>query len=313
MVVFVLKRLGLAVVTIVVVSVIAFLLVHAGTTTPGVIALGMGATPAEIAAYNQKIGWNDPLALQYLAWLGKAVHGDLGVSLTDGRSILNDILTRLPVTGALATGATIVSTVLGVALGVTAAVRRGLADRVVSAFTGIVVAIPAFWLGIVLIFLLAVQTPLLPATGFVPFEISPSGWAASLVLPVLTLGIGGAAFVGRQTRASMIDALSQEHIRTLRATGTPTWRILYVHALRYASLPIVASVALQFIALFGGSVIIETLFAMPGLGLDIQGAVGSSDSPVVQGLVVIATIVVVIVNLVLELVSGILDPKLRTS
>ena len=313
MVVFIAKRLGLAAATILVVSILVFLLVHSGNGSPGTVALGVTGSPEEIEAYNDRIGWNDPLISQYLGWLGSAITGDFGVSFTDGRDVLDDILIRLPVTASLAAGATLLSAILGVVLGVTAAVRRGLADRIVSGFAGVIVAVPSFWLGIVLIFILAVQNSVLPATGYVPLTDSPSRWALSLVLPVLTLGIGGAAFVARQTRASMMEALAQEHIRTLRATGTPTWRILYIHALRFASLPIVASIALQFIALFGGSVIIEQLFAMPGLGVAIQGAVGTADSSTVQGIVVVATVVVVIVNLVLELVSAFLDPKLRAS
>lgn len=313
MVVFIAKRLGLAIATILVVSIIVFLLVHSGNGSPGVIALGAGGTPEEIEKYNDRIGWNDPLLTQYLAWLGKAVTGNLGVSFTDGRDIFADILIRLPVTASLAAGATLLSAILGIVLGVTAAVRRGIADRIVGIFAGLIVAVPSFWLGIVLIFLFAVQSSLLPATGYVPFADSPSRWAQSLLLPVITLGVGGAAFIARQTRASMMEALAQEHIRTLRATGTPTWRILYIHALRFASLPIVASIALQFIALFGGSVIIEQLFAMPGLGVAIQGAVGTADSSTVQGIVVVATVVVVVVNLALELTSAFLDPKLRTS
>jgi len=310
---FFVRRFLVALATVIVVSILVFLLVHAGNGSPGVSALGQGATPEEIDTYNQNIGWNDPLILQYFRWLSLAITGNFGTSFTDGHDVFADILVRLPVTASLAGGATIFSAVLGIVLGVTAAVRGGIADRIVGTFAGVVVAIPAFWLGIVLVFLLAIQTSLLPATGYVPFEFSPSGWFASLMLPVLTLALGGAAFVARQTRASMIEALAQEHIRTLRATGVPTWRILYVHALRFASLPIVASIALQFIALFGGSVIVEQLFAMPGLGVAIQGAVGSSDAPTVQGVVVLLTAVVVVVNLLLELVTRFLDPKLRAS
>lgn len=313
MVVFIVKRLLFALVTVLVVTIIVFLLVHLGGAGPGVIALGQGATPEEVEAYNQSVGWNDPLPGQYLTWLSAAATGHFGVSLTDGRDIIADILTRLPVTASLAAGATLFSSIIGIVLGVTAAVRRGWADRFVSAFSGLVVAIPSFWLGIVLVFLLAVQSSVLPATGYVPFEVSPSLWAASLALPVLTLAIGGAAFIARQARASMTEALAQEHIRTLRATGTPTWRILYIHALRFASLPIVASIALQFIALFGGSVIVEQLFAMPGIGRAIQGAVGQSDAPTIQAIVVIATLVVVTVNLLLELLTRFLDPKLRAA
>jgi peptide/nickel transport system permease protein len=287
---FLAKRFALGLATVFIVSVLAFLLVHAGSTSPGVVALGMGGTPEEIRAFNESIGWYDPLIDQYLRWIGAAVQGNFGTSLIDGRNIFDDILIRLPVTTSLAAGATIVSAIVGIVFGVTAAVRRG--------FT---------------VFIFAVQSSIFPATGYVPFATSPSLWAMSLALPVLTLTIGGAAFIARQTRASMNEALAQEHIRTLRATGTPTWRILYVHALRFASLPIIASIALQFIALFGGSVIIEQLFAMPGMGLAIQGAVGSGDAPTVQAVVVVATVVVVIVNLLLELASSFLDPKLRAS
>ena len=174
-------------------------------------------------------------------------------------------------------------------------------------------SLPAFWVGILLVYVFAVQMRLLPATGFVPFEVSPEKWFKSLVLPVLTIAITSAGFIARQTRASMAESLAQEHIRTLRAVGTPTGRIVYVHALRSASLPILASVAIQFIVLFGGSVMIELLFALPGIGQAMQSAVGSADLPFVQALVLVATLVVVIVNVVLETLNRTLDPKLRTS
>lgn len=313
MLLFAIKRVALAVATVIVVSVLVFLLVRAGDTTPGTVAVGIGGTPEQVEAYNQAIGWYDPLIVQYLSWLGSALTGDLGTSITNGSDVLGEILRRFPVTASLAFGATLVSAVLGVVLGVTAAVRRGVADRLVSGFAGIGAAVPAFWLGILLVFIFAVQSSLLPATGYVRFEDSPSRWFTALILPVMTLAIGGAAFIARQTRASMLEALGQEYIRTLRATAMPTWRILYVHALRSASLPIVASIALQFIGLFGGSIIVEVLFALPGLGVAVQGAVGQADAPAVQGIVVVSTLVVVVVNLLLELANSFLDPKLRTS
>ncbi|GAA1964341.1 ABC transporter permease [Microbacterium deminutum] len=311
MVGYITKRAGLAAATLLGVSILAFLLVHAMPGSPGQILLGLGATPDEIAAENQTLGWNDPLVVQYLRWAAGAVRGDFGTSLIDGHDIGGDLLARLPVTVSLAAGGTLVSAILGITLGVAAAVRGGATSKTVNTFAGISVALPAFWLGIILVFFLAVQFPIFPASGYVPITQSPSLWASSLFLPVLTLAIGGAAFIARQTRASMIDALSQEHIRTLRATATPTNRILYVHALRYASLPIVASVALQFIALFGGSVVAEQLFALPGLGNAIQKAVGTNDSPSVLAVVVVATLVVILVNLLLEFVTLLLDPRLR--
>jgi len=313
MALFITKRLLMALATVLVVAVLAFLLVHAMPGSPGAVSLGAGASQEAIDEVNQRLGWNDPLVTQFATWLGSAVQGDLGVSLIDGRSVSADLASRLPVTASLAAGATILSAVLGIALGVTAAVRGGVLDQVIGGFVGLLVALPAFWVGVIFVYLFAVQSSVFPATGYVPFEVSPQDWAMSLALPVITLAVGGAAFIARQTRASMLEALQQEHIRTLRATATPTWKILYVHALRYASLPIVAGIALQFIGLFGGSVIAEQLFAMPGLGQAVQSSVSTHDAPAVQGVVVIATVVVVAVNLVLELATKFLDPKLRAS
>jgi len=313
MALFITKRLLMALATVLVVAVLAFLLVHAMPGSPGAVSLGAGASQEAIDAVNQRMGWNDPLFAQFFTWLGSAVQGDLGISLIDGRSVSADLASRLPVTASLAAGATILSAVLGIALGVTAAVRGGVLDQAIGGFVGLLVALPAFWVGVLFVYLFAVQSSIFPATGYVPFEVSPQDWALSLALPVITLAVGGAAFIARQTRASMLEALQQEHIRTLRATATPTWKILYVHALRYASLPIVAGIALQFIGLFGGSVIAEQLFAMPGLGQAVQTSVSTHDAPAVQGVVVIATVVVVAVNLVLELATKFLDPKLRAS
>ncbi len=313
MALFITKRLLMALATVLVVAVLAFLLVHAMPGSPGAVSLGAGASQEAIDEVNPRLGWNDPLLAQFFRWLGDAVQGNLGISLIDGRSVSADLANRLPVTASLAAGATLLSAVLGIALGVTAAVRGGLVDRIIGGICGLAVALPAFWIGIIFVYLFAVQSSVFPATGYVPFEVSPQDWALSLALPVITLAVGGAAFIARQTRASMLEALQQEHIRTLRATATPTWKILYIHALRYASLPIVAGIALQFIGLFGGSVIAEQLFAMPGLGQAVQTSVSTHDAPAVQGVVVIATVVVVAVNLVLELATKFLDPKLRAS
>lgn len=313
MVTFILKRIGFALLTLVVATAIAFVLVHLSGSTPGAVALGQSATPEEVHAYNVELGWYDPWLIQYVNWVSQVLQGNLGVSLIDGRDIASDIGKRLPVTAALAVLGTLLSCTVGVVMGVVAAVRGGVVDRILTAVSGILLSVPAFWVGVLLVFFFAVQLRLLPATGFVPFASNPEAWMRSLVLPVLTIAITSAAGIARQTRASMGDVLTQEHMRSLRALGTPTNRIIYVHAMRGASLPILASVAVQFIVLFGGSVIIEVLFALPGIGQAMQAAVGSADLPFVQALVLVATIVVVLVNLALELLTLALDPKLRAS
>jgi peptide/nickel transport system permease protein len=313
MLVYVARRLAMAVGTILAAVLISFLLVHATDTSPGAVRLGPGATPERIAEENEALGWNDPLYAQFFDYLGNLVRGDLGTSLVDGRSIAADLADRVPVTAFIALFATILSGVLGVVLGVTAAVRGGRTSRAVTTGSGIALSLPVFWVGILLVYLLAIQLQWLPATGYVPFAADPVGWLKSLALPVLALTIGGAAIIARTANAGMREALAQEHIRTLRAMGTPEWRVRYVHALRFASLPVVSVLGIQFIALFGGSVIIENLFALPGLGQTGQIAAASSDFPALVGVVLVATVVVVIINLLLDLVVAALDPKVRTA
>lgn len=309
---FLVKRIALGILTLLVASAVAFVLVHLSGSTPGGVALGQSATPEEVVAYNESIGWYHPWLQQYAEWIWQVLHGNFGVSLVDKRDLALDIGKRLPVTAALAAGGALLSAIIGISLGVLAAVRGGSIDRGVTVLTGILLSLPAFWLGILLVYVFAVQLHLLPATGYVPFDAGPEKWLRSLVLPVLTIAFTSAGVIARQARASMAESLAQEHIRTLRAVGTPTYRIIYVHALRGASLPILASIAVQFIVLFGGSVVIELLFALPGIGQAMQASVGSADLPFVQALVLVATLVVVVVNTILELLNRTLDPKLRT-
>ena len=313
MLAYVARRLALAVGTVLAAVVISFLLVHATKGSPGAVILGPSGTPAEIAAKNHQLGWDQPLLVQFGHYLGHLFTGDLGTSIIDNRSIAQDLATRLPVTGSIALLATILSAVIGVALGVTAAVRGGRLSRLITTGSGVALSLPTFWVGILLVYLLSMQLNLLPATGYVKFSEDPGGWFQSLTLPVLALTVGGAAIVARTAAAGMRDALNQEHIRTLRAMGTPSWRIKYVHGLRFASVPVVSVLGIQFIALFGGSVIIENLFALPGLGQTSQAAVSAHDFPVLIAVVIVATVVVVITNLLLDLVVAALDPKVRTS
>ena len=310
---YVARRLGMAIGTVLAAVLFSFLLVHATDTSPGAVRLGPGGTAERIEAENEALGWNDPLPAQFFDYVGNLVQGDLGTSLIDGRSVFDDLASRVPVTAFVALFATILSGVVGVLLGVTAAVRGGRTARVITTGSGIALSLPAFWLGVILVYLLALRLGWLPATGYVPFALDPVGWSQSLVLPVLALTIGGAAIIARTANAGMREALVQEHIRTLRAMGTPEWRVRYVHALRFASVPVVSVLGIQFIALFGGSVIIENLFALPGLGQAGQIAASSSDFPALTGVVIVATVVVVVINLLLDLVVAALDPKVRVA
>lgn len=309
---FVAKRLLIGIGTIWAAFTLTFLLVHSVDNSPGLVRLGIGATAEEIDAENERLGWNRPLLTQYADGLVGIAQLDFGQSLISRSDVGDQLRDRLPVTASVSIFAALVAGVTGTAMGVTAAVRGGRTARLVDAFAGLSLSLPSFWLGVVLVYLFAIRWDVLPATGYSPFGDGIGAWAQSITLPVITLAIGGAAVIARMAAAGMREALAREHITTLRAVGTPEWRIRYVHALRAASLPIVGVLGVQFIVLFGGSVIIENLFALPGLGqAALSGATGN-DFPILIGVVVLSTAVVVVTNLVLDLVTAALDPKLRT-
>lgn len=306
------KRLAIGIGTIVFAYTVTFLLIHSASTSPGAVKLGFEGTPETIEEENERLGWNRPLITQYLDGLSSVARLDLGNSLLNSESIGRDLTRRLPVTASIAGLATIVSGIAGIFLGVATAVRGTFIGRLIQGSSSLAISLPPFWVGVILVYVFSIRFGWFPATGYQPLTEGLWPWIRSLVLPVLTLTVGGAAVVAKTTAASMSDALNTEHMVTLRAVGTPEWRIRYIHALRAASLPVVAVLGVQFIILFGGSVIIENLFALPGLGQAALAGAQGNDSPALIGVVVLATTVVVVINIALDLVLAILDPKLRT-
>lgn len=306
------KRLAIGIGTIVFAYTITFLLIHSASTTPGAVKLGFEGTPETIEAENERLGWNRPLVTQYVDGLSSIARLDLGTSLLNSESVGRDLTRRLPVTASIAGLATVVSGVVGVFAGVATAIRGKFVSRAIEGTSSLAISLPPFWVGVILVYVFSIRFGWFPATGYRPFAEGLGTWIRSLVLPVITLAVGGAAVVAKTSAASMRDALHTEHMVTLRAVGTPEWRIRYIHALRAASLPVVAVLGVQFIVLFGGSVIIENLFALPGLGQAALAGAQGNDSPALIGVVVLATAVVVVINIALDLVLAVLDPKLRT-
>jgi peptide/nickel transport system permease protein len=249
--------------------------------------------------------------VQFIDWVRMLLSGSLGFSYVDNRDLSIEIMTRIQVTAYLSLAAIILTAILGVVVGVTAAVRGGIIDRILNSITAFFIAVPAFWFAIFLILIFAVFNPLLPASGYVEFSDDPVAWASSLLLPVFALAVHGAAGIARITRSAMLDAVAQEHIRTLRAMGVPSQRIVYLHALRFASVQIVSVIGLQFVLTFGGTVTVEQLFQLPGLGTGIQRAIGMHDVPAIQATVMVTTFVVVITMFLTELATRFLDPKVR--
>lgn len=314
------RRLMISVVLVFLISLLTFVL---QSLAPGDIAktilksqsggVSGGYSDEQYLQLRHALGLDQPLLVQYWEWLSGAVHGDLGTSPISGLDVASAIGGRLPVTLSMVVLGTIATAILGIGLGVVSAVRGGRLGRAVDVLSIIGFAVPNFWLAILLMAVFAVTLGLVPATGYVPLAESPTGWARSLILPVGTLALAGTAGFAKQTRDSMLDALSQDFVRVLRANGASEVSIVFRHALRNAAIPVVTLVGLMFIALFSGAVFIENVFALPGMGRLAVQATSQHDLPVVQGVVVVLTLVVVATNLVVDLTYSWLNPKVRVT
>lgn len=283
---------------------------------PGNVArtiLGPNGSPAQYLALRRELGLDKPLGARYWDWLTAAVHGNLGHSLFYQEPVTSLLDTRLPTTLSLVIGSTLVAAVLGVVLGVASARSTGALGRVVDLLAMIGLALPNFFLGLLLVSWFAVSLRLFPATGYVPFTASPAGWAKSLVLPVITLALPGVAVIAKQTRDSMKEVSSQPFVRTLRASGISRRSITFKHVLRSASIPVATVIGLVFVGALSGTVLVESVFAMPGLGGLAVQATANHDLPLIQGVVVYFTVIVIVVNLLVDIAYGALDPRVRVA
>jgi peptide/nickel transport system permease protein len=306
------RRLLRGIPMVLVVSLLTFVLVSLSPGNPAVTLLGTNATQAQYAAVDRQLGLNRPLWSQYWQWLSGAFRGHLGTSLYSSQPVTSILGSRLIVTLTLVILATLLSAIAGIALGVVSSLGSRGVSRTTDVISMLGFAIPNFWLGLILILVFAEKLHLLPATGWIPFSASPSGWLRSLILPVVTLAAAGATGIAKQTRDSMKDQLSQEYIFALRATGISERTIVFKHALRNASIPVVTVIGLFFVGMLGGTVLVEQIFALPGLGSAAVSATSTHDLPVIQGVAICFAIIVVIVNLIIEVAYGWLNPKART-
>ncbi|CAN5120274.1 ABC transporter permease [soil metagenome] len=284
--------------------------------SPGNVAkgvLGLDATPEEIADFNQRLGLDQPLIVRYLRWLGSAVTGDLGSSYTNGQSVQQILAPRIGVSLSLIVGALIVFTVVGILIGVLSATQGRFVGRFLDSVSTIGIAVPNFWLAVILIVVFAVEIPLFPATGYVFFADSPPLFFASLVLPVVALAFAGITAVAKQTRDQMMVSIASPWARTLRSNGASEFSILYRHALRNAAAPVVTVIGTIFVGALSGSVVVENIFVLPGLGSQSLASALQADLPVVQGIAVYFTLIVVIVNVLIDVATAILNPKVRSA
>lgn len=301
---YILNRIISAIIVIFGISILSFFLIHLIPGDPVKIMLGLNASPEQVAKLTHHLGLDKPLLVQYLQYINNVFHGDFGTSLKTGRPVLTEILDRFPETIKLAATGMVFAVIIGIALGILAAKYK---DTIIDTFcTGLAtlgVSIPSFWLGILLILVFSVKLswfPIADGTGF-----------RSLILPAITLGVVMSTMISRLTRNGMVEVLSNDFIRTARSKGLEERHILFRHAFRNVLIPIITVIGLQIAALLGGTVIIEQVFNWPGLGTLSIGAIMSRDFPMIQGTVLFMGAVYVSVNILVDIVYSLIDPRVK--
>ncbi len=298
------RRLGLSIVTLFGVSVIAFALIHALPGDPARTIAGLLASPEDVQRIRDRMGLDEPLLVQYGRYVGGLVQGDLGISARTRQPVWHEISARLPRTVQLATVATVFGSVLGVVGGAVAArFRNRLPDHLISVASVLGISMPVYWLGLLLILLFAVNLGWFPAAG--------AGQPTSIVLPGVTLGLFSIALVARMTRASMLEVLEQDYVRTAQSKGVTDRNVVYLHALRNAFIPVLTIIGIQFGSLLGGAVLTEFVFAWPGIGRLLVDSIFSRDFPVVQGIIIVFALLFIIVNLVVDVLYSYVNPRIR--
>lgn len=308
-----LQRLGVFVASVVAASLLVFLVASALPGNVAQVVLGVQATPEAVARLEQEFGLDRPWTVRYVEWLVGLFRLDLGRSYLTGEPVLEQVLPRLGVTASLVGLAMVLALLVAVPLGMWAAVRRRHVDGfIASAISQVGLAVPSFWLGILATLVFAVRLGWLPANGYAPLSAGFGPWAAHLVLPVVSLAVVQASVLGRYVRSATIEILHEDYYRTARAGGWRTVPALMRHGLRNMSLSVVTVVGLQLATLLAGAIVIESVFALPGLGRLLLNAVAQRDLMIVQGVVLLLVVAVLVINALVDMTYGLLDPRLRT-
>ncbi|MFA1822142.1 ABC transporter permease [Virgibacillus oceani] len=312
---FIVRRLLQTIPVLIGVSILVFSLMHLIPGDPAVIMSGESAPEEQVENMRERLGLNDPLHTQYFNYISNAVQGDLGSSIRSGRAVTDEIGGRFWVTVELAVYSTILSIFMGLIAGIVSATRQySFADTSLMIIALFGVSMPNFWLGLMLIQWFAIGTDL---PSWIPFVentawLKPSGWGefSQVILPVITLGTSGAAIIARMTRSSMLEVINQDYIRTARAKGVKERVVIYRHALKNALIPVVTVVGLQFGALLGGTVLTETVFAINGMGKLIIDSIQARDFPIVQGTILVAALLFVLVNMFVDIAYRFLNKRI---
>jgi len=306
---FVIKRLLYSLLVVIGVTIVIFSLVHLAPGDPVQMMAGIDASPEDVEAMRAKLGMDQPLIIQYFNYVKGLLRFDLGKSIITNKDIADEIFFRFRNTAELAIVGVAISSIFGIIIGIVAAVNRDRwIDKSLMALSITGISMPSFLLALLLMLVLVSRLSLLPASGRTGSPFTAEGFKY-IILPALTLGISGTASIARLTRSSVVSVLNEEFVMTLKAKGLQRALILFKHVLRNASLPILTMIGLDFGYLLGGSVVTETIFAWPGIGKYAMDAIAQNDFPAVQGSVLILSMMFMVINLLVDLLYGILDPR----
>lgn len=305
MIKYIVKRLLYLIPTLLGVTLLVFIILNLTPSDPARIILGPNAKDYQIEQLREDLGLNDPLVVQYVRYIGNAIRGDFGESYANKEPVIDLIKTRFPNTLKLAVGSMILIIIISLPLGIYSAIRQNLmADNIIRVLSMVFASVPAFWLGLLLILIFSVKLALLPSTGL----LKP----ASYILPIATMCVTGISFETRITRASMLDVMRQDYIRTARAKGVRKSKIITRHAVRNSLIPVVTSMGMGFATSLGGSVLIETVFGINGIGRLMVTHIRKKDLPTVFGCVIIMAIIFALVNLLVDIAYTIIDPRIKS-
>jgi peptide/nickel transport system permease protein len=309
---YILHRLISSIPVLFLVTLISFSLMQLVPGDPAILIAGLQATPAEVQQIRVELGLDQPFHIQLFRWYANLLHGDLGRSLLLGRDVLTVTLERLPVSLSIALYALVMTLLVGILGGIVAALHQNSwIDQSVMTMALVGVSLPNFWLGLMLIVLFAVHLGWLPAGGYVDFRVDFIGWLRATTLPALSLAMLQMGLLARITRSTMLEVLRQDYIRTARAKGLPEYKVVGKHALKNVMIPVVTVIGITFSLLLSGSVVIETIFSIPGLGSLLGSAILRRDYPVIQGGLLLVAGMLLLLNLVVDILYAFFDPRVR--
>ncbi|MER9495853.1 ABC transporter permease [Mesorhizobium sp. M0320] len=309
---YILHRMVSTIAVTAMVGVFVFLLLRLAPGDPAAIIAGDTATPEMIAGIREQLGLNDPLPFQFVHWARSILSGDFGTSIFTGRPVLQLISQRLEPTISLSILTMTLSVTIGVSFGILAAWQAGgLVDRILTAFATLGFSVPVFVVGFFLIYVFAIRTHWLPVQGYQPVDHGFRPWLVHLILPTVTLSLPYIAFIARIARASMLEVLSEDYMRTAAAKGASSYAMLFHHALKNAGVPILTVIGLSFAGLIGGVVITETVFNIPGVGRLVVDAINNRDYPIIQGVLILVSGLYVLINLAVDISYTLVDPRIR--